>query len=130
MINLEMAKKLKEAGLKWEPQELDYFYWKGNRLVFALPGTGFHNRMVATGSEKEFCTWLPCLDQILIEIEKLGLNWNIGNDWQRQEGDKKYCMGLFGMDGMYVQGQFYGKTPEDAAAKALLWIYETGGNAE
>lgn len=31
MINLELAKELKEAGLEWEPQVGDMFYWHNGK---------------------------------------------------------------------------------------------------
>lgn len=121
MLSLETAKKLKETGLEWEPKECDFYYRTWN------PGCSseYTCREILTEDELEsgLCkgdTFAPRLDQLLAEIEKV-FDWNIGSRefWPDKP---KYCMGLFGDDGQYIKGQFYGHTPEEAAAEALLWI--------
>ena len=137
MIKLETAVKLKEAGLEWEPQIYDFY--ESDNGIENVSSLSFNDGKVSRVDKWNWrpgkyylsrLIWLLRLDQLLAEIEKQGFNGSIGSDWYRQDTDKKYCMGLFDINGMYVQGQFYGKSPEEAAAKALLWIMEKNDNAE
>lgn len=122
MISLEIAKKLKEAGLKWEPKVGDWFY---NHHGF-VPGTtttldlvaevtvlihsiarDYHNRTV------EFA---PRLDQLLAEIYET-YNFTLHSSGYivlRKKGS-----------GMVAE-HFHSDTLENAAASALLWILEGG----
>lgn len=123
MISLETAKKLKEAGLKWEPKVGDWFY---NHHGF-VPGTtttldlvaevtvlihsiarDYHNRTV------EFA---PRLDQLLAEIERLGWEYELRND---EAGIDYVCFVFSEGYNEYA----HANTPTNAAAEALLWIYE------
>ena len=65
MISLGTAKKLRDAGLEWNPQEGDWFYsWDGriaNLLVF-----------LSNFNIQEEFIFVPRLDQLLAEIEKRG----------------------------------------------------------
>jgi len=78
MISIDKSKQLKELGLQWEPQEGDWYkpdYWYDPVLLKAdtirltdKENVGRFKRI----SEDEKTIWLPRLDQLLIEIEKLG----------------------------------------------------------
>lgn len=123
VTSLELSKKLKNAGLRWEPKEGDLFY----------PYSPFlrrHEKRLAVCPFKEIISinveadekddiFAPRLDQLLAEIEKRGYRWDIGNL------EDKPCIGLFDWETReYVMGLFYGETPTDAAGEALLWILE------
>lgn len=135
MISLETARKLKEAGLKWEPQEGDLCYDTQNERITSITEEDgeFYQKIKDTQANelvyfRKNTIWIPRLDQLLAEIEWY-FNWNIGSGefWPDKP---KYCMGLFGEDGQYVKGQFYANSPDEAAAQALIWILEQEGQAD
>ena len=109
MISLELAKELKAAGLEWVPVKGDFWAY---RLVDN--GIGVVDSTVRPGQEPHPNNiWLPRLDQLLAEIEARGwwwwMSWS-GKVWVgRKDNDK---------GGHELETD----TPEDAAAKALLWI--------
>lgn len=117
MLKYETAKALQDAGLKWEPQLGDLFVADYNNGLGPTPVDVVKTDNFGDPGPEHI--WIPRLDQLLVEIEKV-FDWNIGSGefWPDKP---KYCMGLF-YDGKYVKGQLYGDTPEEAAAKALIWI--------
>ena len=115
MISLEKAKALKEAGLLWEPQRGDLYYY---------PNGEFSGTLIVMGSPPEWTiklesvfeqTWLPSLSQLLAEIERREWNWLLENNGEIEIWDdnpnilRKYF-------------DFTADTPADAAADALLWV--------
>jgi hypothetical protein len=126
MLSLEMAKKLKSAGLKWEPKQDDRVYcnepgfigktgticqagypFLGTRVNIALDD----NSIAVFDSRKLINA--PRLDQILAEIEARGYGWGIDG--------LGYCQ-LFRSG--YMVKVVRADSPEEAAAQALLWIME------
>jgi len=120
VISLEMAKKLKDAGLKWEPQEGDWFYYasmldfikdneeaKGIKGVYSYPHASF--------------TYCPHLDQLLTEIEKY-------YEWSLYKDADGYKCDLFIDQGVYFTSDEQ-ESADDAAAEALLWILEQEAQA-
>lgn len=124
MISLETARKLKEAGLQWEPQMGDFLYY------FTVLGTTVTWRIsVISEDDNEDSNiviyiddgdWIfaPRLDQLLAEIEKRGWKWSIVPSRNR------YCL-IF-----TTVKQFVADSPDEAAALALLWILEQEGQAD
>lgn len=146
MISLEMAQKLKDAGLAWEPQRGD---------CGVRPSTTVHNaRMIRPVTlrtalffvddvvdntfiytswlgERGGCTgpwdiqgksnfiFLPRLDQLLAEVEKRGYVW------RGHQGPYGYNVNITG-PGILDAGFRNQPTIDDAAASALLWILERG----
>jgi hypothetical protein len=85
MISLELAKKLKDAGLRWEPQMGDFMY--NNDIIDCLD---FADMSFAAGYEdlthQGDVGFIPRLDQLLAEIEKRGWEtdlqfFNNGTGW-------------------------------------------------
>jgi hypothetical protein len=138
VILLEIAQKIKDAGLPWEPQEGDAYYCNrgyidvhhghgSDRWVLEhiYPGTFFHGSKTADYSWTVFA---PRLDQTLSEIERLGY---FVTDRQEREG---YMVELYHWcdkpdPGMPSHGFWWLKhssgirsSREEAAAAALLWI--------
>jgi hypothetical protein len=160
MISLETAQRLKDAGLKWEPKEGDYFahvdgqrqeeVWHpnifvvsgehilveelGGRMVFfggglCVRGAGCRMNdthcycMNRTGFNPDLKTfsvaswekdlWLPRLDQLLAEIEGQGWKWGLLFEGQIDVTSGNQHKSFYAAD-----------SPEEAAAQALLWIYE------
>lgn len=126
MISLEIARKLKEAGLEWEPQEGDLVYHSEAEESFNITAGDMEDFVQATRIDKEYAysiaIFLPRLDQLLAEIEKLGYH-----DFylSRAEEGWHICLWLPGNENLHpdLETDYY-DTPTDAAASALLWIYE------
>ena len=161
MLSIEMAKKLKEAGLVWNPDIGDIFFydedhWDSLSLNDVINGE-FKGEILDYIEEE----WLfaPRLDQLLMKIEKLGWdidlmhfannkdNTEISDDpsWSCEvnkffgltQTDVEPKLIIHQSDGtdhaVNVNGRwqenrqneiFDADTPENAAASALLWIYE------
>jgi hypothetical protein len=121
-ISVELAKKLKAAGLVWEPRAGDFYINSRFLNTVEIVNSGM---VRATEILKDGYTWCPRLDQLLVEIERRGFRWGINN--LGSFGDHDVSIGLFNWEGRtYIKGQFYTDTPEDTAAQALLWILEQG----
>ena len=120
MINLETARKLKDAGLEWEPKVNDFACFKDRRGIvrsvrwdeklslWVLVVDFDHHR---DSGSYEYFTWLPRLDQLLAEIERQGWDWIMDKGSMTLYRDKEWGSQFFGV-------------PDDAAANALLWILE------
>jgi hypothetical protein len=118
MISLELAEKLKDAGLKWEPKEGDWFYLdaKHNKphLIYGREGKAYFADAI-----KEYCYMAPSLSQLLAEIEGRGYEWSIG------KVGNLYLIGVKEVSPIRVIPKtLRADTPEDAAAGALIWILE------
>lgn len=144
MINLEIAEKLKKAGLQWEPKRGNTVYHEltdcGGIVLYSVAKTddgnyhftvhrdsgGFHS------SYASHCIWLPRLDQLLTEIERRGY-------WPGLEKvmGVGYVVKLWVIPDKPIQDidnitQMEFITPkswEDATARALLWILGEKGGA-
>jgi hypothetical protein len=130
MISLELAQKLKAAGLKWEPKKHDFCGQKG-----------FPCRIYSELSEIEIkfymdeFYWLPSLSQLLAEIEARGyteISLATINQCKKGWVFELLKQGLLPSKiiGSYYYPQFptfKANTPEEAAGQALLWILEQEG---
>ena len=119
MLSLELAKRLKELGLEWEPQRGDQYrellYKRLTQIYDADPKNEYRIKD---------SVWLPRLDQLLAEIEKRGYAWELSVD----EADKPpYAICFFSTPREIGQKWFTADSPEEAAAKALIWILEQEG---
>ena len=108
MISFEIAKKLKAAGLKWEPKHGDC-YAETNGLIDL-----YWSMTVKSPEDTRLQIWLPRLDQLLSEIENRGYGW----DLRAIACDEYRC------DLLNSHYMFSAMSPEKAAADALLWILE------
>jgi hypothetical protein len=114
MISLELARKLKEAGLEWEPQRGDWYYFGDDGELHLL-------RVATPRPVPEVVYSAPRLDQLLAEIEKLGYTWLM----QKENICGKYCFSICPINAYKPRwNDFWGNSPTDAAAPALLWILE------
>ena len=123
-ISLDTARKLKDAGLKWEPKVNDFACFKDRRGIvrsvrwdeklslWVLVVDFDHHR---DSGSYEYFTWLPRLDQLLAEIEQRGYWWVLNG-----------ITCLFGTDD--DNHRTHGDTPEQAAAEALLGILRRNSN--
>ena len=117
LISLEKAKALKEAGLKWNAKGGDFYFYAngeftGEFIIKRDPGEPVETPM-------DCQVWLPRLDQLLTEIAKLGYRWRIS-----LVDDGNCTIKLYPIWDYKQQYVYYttGKTPDDAAADALLWV--------
>ena len=120
MISLETAKKLRDAGLEWKPQEGDYIrYFDGNLISILTCGD------VAFEDLKD-CIFAPRLDQLLSEIEKRGYWWEIGHRIVDVGKIHKYKIWVSKKHQNNANRSLMSDSPEEAAAQALLWILKEG----
>jgi len=116
-VSLEMAKKLKETGLKWEPKEGDWYHIVFEEDIYPEPLL-FCSECNCL-SDPETYIWLPTLSDLLEWLENKGylpdVVCNIVNYgcilWTNNGKDHPKCV-----------GNFHGDTWEDAVAKAVLWL--------
>ncbi len=112
MISLEMAKKLKEAGLEWEPQRGDWYYFGDDGELHIYRGASLEAKT------PEGLYFTPRLDQLLAEISKTGWKWILfgtGGIWLENDSGAMEII----HDGPLEEGCLTELTGE-----ALLWIYE------
>lgn len=118
MLNLETALALKNAGLKWEPEEGDLFipddFPEGVALAVGISTMCF----------EEGDTWVPRLDQLLAAIEREEFEYRL-YPWQ---GESKcyvcYVSYAKEADQAHRSKIVYADTPEEAAGQALFRILE------
>ena len=123
MVSLELAKKLKDAGLEWEPKKFDLYtaeFTNGSSGIFSVLYDG-QNLESVTGTE---FIWLPSLSQLLAEIEGRGYWWDVSHGLV-DDGVNKYRLTTSKKHNTSIPLMiFNSETPEDAAASVLLWILE------
>ena len=139
MISLEIAKKLKEAGLKWEPKAGDWFYRKDGVRGFVTDANmgDWWAVFPPDGKEVAFCIeeadrfiFAPRLDQLLAEIDTRGYCFEISNMAISSSKPREtlYSCKVFPKKraGVDDDDDFvaYDETLINAAASALLWILE------
>ena len=112
MISLELAKKLKEAGLEWEPQEGDAYHDSASDTIY------YSQYPPLESANYIRFTWLARLDQLLAEIRELGYKWFVETDTER------YFIRVVEIKKPNNFHVIFSDSPANAAAEALLWIYE------
>lgn len=124
LISLTLAEKLKNTGLRWEQKPLDQFYRPilgGGHIVSYRLLHLFDAIDSNTIEIPKEATWLPRLDQLLAEIEQRGYSYNVYDNYPISE----YRIRLYDREtDRYHDRIWKAGTPQDAAAKALLWILE------
>jgi len=133
VISLETAKKLKKAGLKWEPRQGDWIYnhhgfvsGTTTTLDLIVEGTVLVHS-IARDYLNRTVEFAPRLDQLLAEIEKRGHRWEIGH---YDDNEDIYYIAIVSKKTRLTGHQFTANSPEESAANALLWIYEQEGKHE
>jgi len=114
MISLEMAKKLKEAGLEWEPQEGDAYHDSASDTIY------YSQYPPLESANYIRFTWLARLDQLLAKIRELGYKWFVETDTER------YFIRVVEIKKPNNFHVIFSDSPANAAASALLWILEGG----
>lgn len=128
MLSLETAKKLKDAGLQWEPQIGDWFY-NSHGYVFDTTLDLLNEVTVLINSfarsyANRTIVFAPRLDQMLVEIEKRGWTWML----YAPNDEGKYGIDI-GNGSIYDNNKtILADSPDEAAAQALLWILEQQNN--
>jgi len=123
MISIDKAKRLKELRLEWNPKRGDWHkadYWP-TPVLFVIDTLRLDNieieQVIENIKNRDDEVWLPRLDQLLDEIEKIGYWWLFSKD---------YCViGKGNNVGDNVPGQRFNvinDNKEDAVADALIWI--------
>ena len=140
MLSIELAKKLKDAGLPWEPALGDLFYWDDydhwERDVLKE-----HDIQEATSGISE-CTadWIfaPRLEQLLNAIDKCGYMWKLRTFLTGNSPPAPRLPGYLieAWEGEYpdirctVLGTGEAKLAEVVARALLIILNREGGNAE
>ena len=136
MISLEKAKKLKEAGLEWEPQIGDMFYWQNGKDwgIIRLPSEDANNNLdeIRDYIDEGFWIFAPRLDQLLAEIEKRGYSWEMRTVIDESQSVRFNAKNIAYWIHVWKTGHIEWEdgfkraftSPSNAAASALLWIYE------
>ena len=121
-ISLDTARKLKDAGLKWEPETCDTYYWPRK---FNNPVQVMHRDFDLLQKEQDTkgIVWAPRLSQLLAEIERREYGFNLCSGFR---DGKAGCM--LWQDGYGPVKIVRADTWEEAAANALLWILEREKN--
>jgi len=122
MISLELAKKLKNAGLRWVPKRGDWCYFEDVGLIQPLLVTSYKAKHWL--NDEDDIIWLPRLDQLLAEIEKRGYYPHIAKMPTGECISSPYRVDENGYYYEVVAAERKADTPEDAAGQALLWILE------
>jgi len=131
MLSIELAKKLKDAGLKWEPRIGDAFYWhNGNGWeIDALNHADINDYLVETEDiiEEGLLIFAPRLDQLLTEIEKRGYIVETDGPYI-SDNEKSYlcCFDNSQYDSPCCDWceSFWRATREESVAQSLIWILE------
>jgi hypothetical protein len=126
MIALELARKLKDAGLVWEPKEMDFYILYGDDEQFfeVIDSTTRLLNIKQLLRVGHPILWLPSLSQLLAEIEGRGHAWDL---WvEKQEEVSKYWLEL---EDRSRTKYFEGAEPEEATGLGLLWILRGGQDA-
>jgi len=125
MISLELAGKLKSAGLEWETEQFDMYLFKLGEGIPEQVGCLWDKTSEDEGffwnvRDDDRVTWLPRLDQLLTEITKRGYGYVL-----ESTAHLGHCISLWhpnpDVSCCNVEQE---DSAEDAAAKALLWILE------
>lgn len=127
MIGLELAKKLKEAGLEWEPQRGDWYYFGDDGELHLL-------RVATPRPVPEVVYSAPRLDQLLAEIEKWGYSWEMRTVIDESQSVRFNAKNIAYWIHVWKTGHIEWEdgfkraftSPSNASASALLWILEGG----
>ena len=122
MISLETARKLKDAGLPWEPQIGDWYSYESylgpgkteNITTIVRPVSGLEwSHGFTDNKPPEDAIWLPRLDQLLTEIERRRYKWTM----------RKYNKGVSVEIRLELEDRGWGsETAEEGTAEAVLWL--------
>jgi hypothetical protein len=134
MISLELAKRLKDAGLWWEwPSSGDFIYNHMANRYGCVDEWIYTKKEVKKYWEDGRVDFAPRLDQLLGEIEKRGYEYEQGVSYvtggPMMPGRYKHgywCEIWFTKD-LGINHRITADTPEEAVAQALLWILEREG---
>jgi len=124
LISLELARKLKEAGLEWEPKNGDSFYWRGSLGVYTISVTSLW------AEKNEEVIFAPRLDQLLAKIEKWGYSWEMRTVIDESQSVRFNAKNIAYWIHVWKTGHIEWEdgfkraftSPEEAAAVALIWI--------
>ena len=133
MITTELARKLRDAGLKWEPQEGDQYTFEP-QTVQPLVKRPNQSRFLTITADRysldnpcavrryrfppPHSIWLPRQEQLLAEISRRSVEVVCEPAGTEKQGEFRCTVGTTGQP----PRSFWGATPEEAAGQALLWI--------
>jgi hypothetical protein len=122
MISLELAKRLKAAGLRWEwPSSGDFIYNHMADRYGCVDEWIYTKKEVKRHWENGRVDFAPRLDQLLAGIEARGYRV-----WLKTK--RNACVVRIRKVGEGWGKAHIADTPEEAAGRALLWILERSQN--
>jgi len=132
MVSLELAKKLKDAGLVWEPKEGDRLYYDDKLELLNKENLESARRLHnLTARHQEYQdmapVFAPSLSQLLAEIEGRGYRSAlVSNDMAKWPA--KWNCDIVKPESFIdcLVYRVWADTPDDATALALLHILEVG----
>ena len=121
MISIDKAKTLKELGLEWNLKRGDFYLYE------SLTNKETCIDLIMQDNPGFWCdavrTWLPSLKQLLAEIEKFNVYWEIE---KLLEDNRPFYSIIIGNGFPMDRGNDY--VLEDAIADALIWFLENEVN--
>lgn len=127
MLSLELARKLKEAGLEWEPKQGDWFYRKDGVRGFVTDANmgDWWAVFPPDGKEVAFCIeeadrfiFASRLDQLLAEIDRQECQYILNNNFPGMPKGAGIELLVKNAPGWLGSGN----SAEEVAAEALLWL--------
>jgi hypothetical protein len=113
MISLEKAQQLKEAGLEWNLERGDLYYQHGKIVHHFYDFTCPEDDI--TGKIPDFIVFAPSLTQLIKEIDKHVVNWQLS---KLSEPRESYSFTTSNRKNKW----FWNNPLEDAVADSLLEI--------
>jgi hypothetical protein len=122
VISLKTAKKLKLAGLPWEPKIGDWYFTYHDAMGCLTQGD-YLSGVAWEKVREEVMTFCPRLDQLLAEIIKQSWLYDLRGHYG---GGGEIDIWLYDYEKAV---NYCADTPEEASAQALLWIIGQEGQA-
>lgn len=117
MITLDLARKLRDAGLVWEPKPKDDFAYESGKVSW------LYEYYPAVFDYPKRFVWLPSLSQLLAEIEGRGYYWEMSPALLKPQ--PRYEIVIYDHRVKYSKSIVFSTvttTREEAAGLALLHI--------
>ncbi|WP_031515714.1 hypothetical protein [Desulfofalx alkaliphila] len=120
VVDYQRAVALKEAGLRWNAKPGDNYY---------LPG-GETRQVLQKGEEPAgHAVYAPKILDMQQEIKENGYGYQLFNHSHGRGGWVVEIFSLYTMNFGVNKHGFFGASPEEAVAEALLWVLATKDNA-
>jgi hypothetical protein len=128
LIDLDTAKSLNDAGLRWDKKMGDLYYYDGYPGVRINMVHGVPSHEIELYMCIEQCYWAPHLEQLLVAFESRRYWTRLINFNQNRRPDIRYSVEIgTGEYPKNVVSYNRNKSFEEAAAQVLLGILVSAG---